>query len=178
MKTRKLMTKDVEGILNWMKDPEINRFFRMDADGASKETVLRFIEMSQEQVNNIHLAVTDDDDNYLGTVSLKNINRENQSAEYAISMCKLSHGTGASQFATEEILKLGFEVLGLHRIYLNVLSENYRANKFYQKCNFVYEGEFKEAILIRGEFKDLKWYRILKKEYEELNKEFNKKKDT
>ena len=67
-------------------------------------------------------------------------------------------------------MELGFEALGLHRIYLNVLSENLRANKFYQKCNFIYEGEFKEAILIRGEFKDLKWYRLLKKEYEDRNK--------
>ena len=170
MKIRPLMPKDVDGILSWMKDPEINRFFRMDAEGATKESVLNFVNASQNQENNIHLAVTDDDDNYLGTVSLKNIDKEEQSAEYAISMCKLSHRTGAAKFATEKILELGFEALGLHRIYLNVLSENLRANKFYQKCNFIYEGEFKEAILIRGEFKDLKWYRLLKKEYEDRNK--------
>ena len=170
MKIRPLMPKDVDGILSWMKDSEINRFFRMDAEGATKESVLNFVNASQNQENNIHLAVTDDDDNYLGTVSLKNIDKEEQSAEYAISMCKLSHGTGAAKFATEKILELGFEALGLHRIYLNVLSENLRANKFYQKCNFIYEGEYKEAILIRGEFKDLKWYRLLKKEYEDRNK--------
>lgn len=175
MKIRPLMPKDVEGILSWMKDSEINRFFRMDAEGATEESVLNFINASQDKGNNIHVAVTDENDNYLGTVSLKNINKEEQSAEYAISMCKFSHGTGAAKFATEKILELGFEDLALHRIYLNVLSENIRANKFYQKCNFIYEGEFKDAILIRGEFKDLKWYRMLKNEYRNLNN-VNKKK--
>ena len=37
MKIRPLMPKDVDGILSWMKDSEINRFFRMDAEGATKE---------------------------------------------------------------------------------------------------------------------------------------------
>ena len=100
MKIRKLMPKDVKGILSWMKDPEINRFFRMDAEGATEESVLNFINASQNQENNIHLAVTDDDDNYLGTVSLKNIDKEEQNAEYAISMCKLSHGTGGTDGKT------------------------------------------------------------------------------
>ena len=43
---------------------------------------------------------SDQDDEYLGTISLKNIDLKNKNAEYAISTRKKARGTGANQQAT------------------------------------------------------------------------------
>ena len=165
MKLRQLCDKDIDGMLSWMKDPEINQFFRFNGEEMNREKTEWFVQNAKNDTNNAHFAVVDDEDNYIGTVSLKNIDLKARNAEYAISMCRKVHGTGASLFATQEILKYGFENLELERIYLNVLSNNYRAIRFYEKCNFVYEGEFRKHIMIRGKLYSLKWYSILKDEY-------------
>ena len=111
-----------------------------------------------------HFAIVDDqDDEYLGTISLKNIDLKNKNAEYAISTRKKARGTGANQKATESLLKYGFDKLQLHRIYLNVLSSNKRAISFYIKCGFIYEGKFKDHLFIDDRYQDLEWYAICKK---------------
>lgn len=169
MKLRKLQPKDADRMLSWMKDPDINKFFLMDKNNINKKSVLLFIEGSQIVKENLHLAITDEEDNYVGTVSLKDIDLENKKAEYAIATCKEIHGTGLAEDATNEILRIAFEELLLNKVYLNVLSENKRAIRFYEKNKFVFEGEFIEHYMIDNYYKNLKWYRILTQEYQ-LNK--------
>lgn len=72
--------------------------------------------------------------------------------------------------ATEEILSIAFDQIALERVYLNVLKENTRAIKLYEKSGFIYEGEFRNHLFLNGEYRTLKWYGILKKEYEEQKK--------
>lgn len=165
MKLRKLELKDAGGMLSWMKDPSVNRFFRFTEDSVSLEKAESFILSAQDTSKDMHLAIVDEDDTYLGTVSLKNIDPTARNAEYAISTCARVHGTGAAFDATHEILRIAFKELNLHRVYLNVLEENERANRFYIKCGFVYEGQFREHLDIRGEFKNLNWYSILDHEF-------------
>ncbi len=63
--------------------------------------------------------------------------------------------------ATQEILRYAFEELGLHKVYLNVLEDNVRAQKLYEKCGFVYEGSAVDAVKINGMYKTLKLYGII-----------------
>lgn len=165
MKLRKLQDKDAPNMLSWMYDNSINQLFATDFKNFDEEKVLNFIKASQTDGEQIHRACVNDDDEYLGTVSLKSINLINKNAEYAISFCKKAHGTGAAKFATDEILTMAFRELGLERVYLNVLSKNERANAFYKKYGFTFEGTFKHHIFVLGEFCDLNWYRILKDEF-------------
>lgn len=165
MHIRKLCYKDADFMLEWMHEKDSSLLFRFDTMSQTRENVLNFIDLAQQYKNDIHLAVADENDEYLGTVSLKNINYNDQNAEYAISMRACARGTGAASFATEEVLKIAFEKLKLHKIYLNVVSDNLRAIHFYEKYGFVYEGEFKQHLKIQSKFKDLKWYRILHNEF-------------
>ena len=74
-------------------------------------------------------------------------------------------GRGVAQEATRLILQKGFNEMGLNRVYLNVLSDNTRAVRFYEKCGFVFEGEFREHIKLEGKLKSLKWFGMLKREF-------------
>lgn len=165
MLLREPLEKDAQGMLSWMHAPATREIFANDFSSFTLEKVLNFIRHANEDENNKNFVCVDDHDNYLGTVSLKNIDYSTKHAEYAISFCTASQGTGAAKFATGEILKYAFETLGLERVYLNVIPENVRANKFYKKMGFVYEGEFRKHILINGELKNLCWYSMLKSEF-------------
>ena len=169
MSLRMLKEKDAEGMLEWMHDPEIQKSFRFCAENKKKEDVLRFIrEAKVEPVDgkSIHLAIVDENDEYLGTISLKNVDLTSANAEFAISLRQNAQGKGIAIQSTQELLELAFNKFGLERVYLNVLSENEKAIRLYEKCGFIYEGEFRKHLFLRGEYKSLKWYSILKEDFQ------------
>lgn len=159
---RRLERKDAEFMLEWMHDKQdIRRAFRSPFEKSTVESVTAFIDNSFTDTNR-HFAIANDADEYLGTVSLKNISQEDRSAEYAIVVRKSARGTGAAKLATEEVLDYAFHTLGLHRVYLNVLEKNEHARHFYTKCGFEYEGTSKDAILLDGRYESLAWYGLIR----------------
>ena len=157
---RPLRSEDAPLMLEWMQDPSIACFFRFDATSMTEEKCRIFIASANADPDSRHYAIADEQDRYLGTISLKNI--KDGRAEYAISTRKCAHGTGAALQATRDILRIAFDELGLDAVYLNVLTENLRANAFYRKAGFCYTHTEKNALEIRGENKDLNWYAIKK----------------
>lgn len=165
IKLRKLKQKDAPLMLEWMQDREINSCFRFDAQCMTLEKVCSFIEKAQDISTDMHLAVINEKDEYLGTISLKEIDLINHTAEYAISMRKCAIGNGIARSATEKILEKAFTEIELNKVYLNVLSDNIRAIKFYEKLGFEFEGEFKDHLFIKEQYKSIKWYSIFKKNF-------------
>ena len=161
IKLRKLEKKDIPFMLEWMHDIENEKIFQNDFYSMNEKKCEEFIKNSFT-TDNQHFAIVNDlDDEYLGTISLKNINYKNMNAEYAISTRKKIRGTGCALSATKTIIKYGFDELRLNKIYLNVLTSNERAKCFYKKVGFQYEGTFKKHILINNKYEDLEWYGII-----------------
>lgn len=169
MKLRKLQKTDAEGMLEWMHDSDINKNFRANMSKKTISDVLMFIKkasVTPEEGKDVHFAIASEANEYLGTISLKNFDMEAKNAEYAICIRKCGQGKGIATWATRELLRIAFDEYGLERVYLNVLSDNRRAIHLYEKCGFIYEGEFQKHLLLNGEYKSLKWYGILRDDYE------------
>ncbi|ADZ85481.1 GNAT family N-acetyltransferase [Cellulosilyticum lentocellum] len=165
IKLRKLKQKDAPLMLEWMQDKEITSCFRFDAQSMTIEKVYSFIEKAQDISTDMHLAIINEEDEYLGTISLKEIDSINHTAEYAISMRKCAIGSGVARSATEKLLDKAFNEVKINKVYLNVLSDNIRAIKFYEKLGFSFEGEFKDHLFINGKYKSIKWYGIFKVDF-------------
>ncbi|MEG1274420.1 MAG: GNAT family protein [Ruthenibacterium sp.] len=165
MKLRKLQEKDIPGMLEWMHDPDLNQYFLFDASNQTEEQSKIFVQRSMSSTNK-HFAIADDKDVYQGTISLKNISYANQTAEFALSLRKQAIGTGTAAWATKELLQKAFNEFKLNRVYCNVLSDNIRSQRYVIKAGFQYEGEFVCHVKKNQQFKNLKWYAILKEEYE------------
>ncbi len=71
---RPLEDKDCNGMLEWMHDPAINYFYTDKIKNATSETVKMFVksagELQKEGVA-YHYAIVDASDEYMGTISLK-----------------------------------------------------------------------------------------------------------
>lgn len=168
MVLRELREEDAAGMLEWMQDKDIQKNFRFAAVKKTKKDVLAFIQSAgnvPQDGQSIHYAVTEDGGEYLGTISLKNLDLKAQNAEYAIVLRKKAQGRGLALAATKEILRMAFIEFGMERVYLNVLRENQKAIRLYERCGFVYEGEFRNHLFLGGEYRMLKWYGMLKEEY-------------
>lgn len=172
IRLRELQEKDAENMLEWMHDPENQKGFQKDMMSMTLEAARNFCrEVSREdyyrQNGNLHLAITDETDEYLGTISLKNVNMEHRSAEMAISVRKKVRGHGVAMRAVGLLLARSFNEMGLHRIYLTVLADNITAIRFYEKCGFTYEGELRDHLFINGHYISWKLYGMLDSEYSE-----------
>ena len=169
MKLRKLSVKDIPLIKEWMSDQSINSQFKTDFSVYTYDEIAKFIQDAQVFSSHRHYAIVDEKDEYLGTISLKEIDLINLKAEYAVVLRSKAIGTSAAKNATQKILDIAFNELKLNKVYLNVLATNLRANRFYQKFGFVFEGTFRQDLKIENEFYDLNWYSILKESYESMD---------
>lgn len=98
-------------------------------------------------------------------MSLKGIDSKNGTAEYAIVLRQAAQGKGYAGFATQEILRIAFGEMGLHKVFLNVLKENTHAVGFYEHMGFHREGDAREQLLLHGRYHDLLWYGMLEAEW-------------
>lgn len=161
MKLRKLKREDAQRMLEWMHNEDVCRYMKADFASKTLDDCLRFIEAAASDENNIHLAVVNDDDLYMGTVSLKEVDRENKEAEFAITMHYESMGKGYAAYGMHEMIRLGLEEYGLDRIFWCVSKNNLRANRFYDKNGYrkitVLPEKYKKRYL---EWESMNWYLV------------------
>lgn len=97
--------------------------------------------------------VTDKENNqFLGTIGLKNFDQKNRNAELFISLDSPG-GYGADTVKT--LVNYCFEHLNLHKIYLKVFDYNKKAICCYEKAGFVREGILTEQHFNGGRYSDI-----------------------
>ncbi|MGN8738920.1 GNAT family N-acetyltransferase [Bilifractor sp. HCP3S3_D3] len=133
MRLRKLEEKDAPLMLEWMHDDSVVHFLQTNFAAKDIDDCKTFINIAKNETENLHLAIVDDNDEYMGTVSLKDIHKN--SAEFAITIRKCAMGKGYSSFGMSEIIREGFS-RGLKCIYWCVAPENCRAVRFYDKNGY------------------------------------------
>lgn len=134
MRLRELQQKDAELMYEWMHDDNVVKDMQTDFKSKTMDDCRKFIEYAAISTSDVHFAIVDDEDLYLGTVSLKHI-YEN-TAEFAISIRSSAMGKGVSGYGMREIIHYGLEDMGLRYIYWCVNPENIRAVRFYDKNNY------------------------------------------
>ncbi len=161
MNIRKLELKDAQLMLEWMHDESVVEKLHTDFSSKTIEDCERFIESSWNDMNNVHLAIASDTDEYMGTVSLKHI--ENGSAEFAITVRAEAMGKGYSWFGMESIIEKAFNEYALEHVYWCVSRLNERAVRFYDKHNFHEAVDIPNSVKERyADVGNLKWYSVLK----------------
>lgn len=156
---RKVELKDMPLMQEWMNDEEIRTNFLM-RNIPDEKTMQNFINVSFTDERRDY-AIINEKDEYQGTISLKQISAINKNAEYAIVLRRKAIGKNIAKQATKEILKIGFEEIKLHKIFLDVAEYNTRAIRFYEKMGFKKEGDFKEQFYINNRFYNLKRYALM-----------------
>ena len=159
MYLRKLSLKDAPLMLEWMHDESV--VAKLAANFAEKtiDDCNRFITWANETDTDLHLAVADENDTYMGTVSLKHLDRVAGTAEFAITVRACAMGKGFSHFGMDSILKKGISEEKLNAIYWCVSPKNARAVRFYDKHGYTRITEVPAKILSAyPEDMELIWY--------------------
>jgi [ribosomal protein S5]-alanine N-acetyltransferase len=74
-------------------------------------------------------------------------------------------GRGYASEAAEELIRHGFEDLGLERIYAGYYARNVASGRVLQKVGMVYEGTMRRHVCKWGEYLDVVCYGLLRDEW-------------
>lgn len=165
MKLRALKQEDAEYMLEWMHDSDVVENLQANFADKTIDDCKTFI-FNCNDLENFHYAVTDDNDQYMGTVSLKHIH--NNKAEFAIVITKQAMGKGYANWAMQKILWIGFNTHKLKFIYWCVSNDNKRAIHFYDKHNYC-RISVPDSLDVTGyskeQIKTYIWYQVTKQEF-------------
>ena len=135
MDIRPLCEKDAPYMLEWMHDADLTKDLKKDFASTTLEDAKKFISYaSQSLPSDLHMAIVNDEDEYMGTVSLKHIHEG--AAEFGIAVRRCATGKGFSAFGMKKILEYGVDELGLNNIFWCVDPVNARAVRFYDKNGY------------------------------------------
>lgn len=87
--------------------------------------------------------------------------------EIGYVMARPYWGQGLMTEALREVLRFGFDALGLNRIQARCKVENAASARVMEKTGMTFEGVLRESSFSKGRFLDLKLYSILRREWEE-----------
>ena len=142
-------------------------------------TTLRIVHPYTEQDARGFLRIAQDDDKIWLAVTLKSdarqiggaglrFDREHQNAELGYWFGVLYWGNGYATEAAREMLRYGFQGLGLHRIFASHFGHNAASGRVLKKLGMRYEGCQREHIRKWDQFLDSELYGILRHEWEAL----------
>jgi RimJ/RimL family protein N-acetyltransferase len=101
----------------------------------------------------------------VGNAGLR-VNADQHRAVYSVGLFEAGvRGQGLGQQITRLVLAWAFDVLGVHRVELEVLADNHRAIACYLACGFRQEGVRREAELYPDGWKDFITMGVLKSEH-------------
>ncbi|MFC1954613.1 GNAT family N-acetyltransferase [Chloroflexota bacterium] len=114
----------------------------------------------------VEFAIVDGKEGFLmGTIGIERINKEYENAEIGYWIALPYWGNGYCTEAAQAVIKYGFEVLGLHRIYAQHFTSNPASGRIMQKIGMKYEGCLRQNVKKWGRFENMAFYGILKSEY-------------
>lgn len=145
---------DAEHFYRWINDPDVTRYLAARypySMAQEREFVAGTVTYNDASFAVVTLA----DDRLIGNVTLRNAKPENRSADLGLMIGeKELWGRGYGTDALRTACRFGFEVMNLHRIELEVLSEHTTARKLYERVGFREEGVRRDAHFKFGRYFD------------------------
>jgi ribosomal-protein-alanine N-acetyltransferase len=165
---RKMRLEDAEAVFAYASDPEVTRYVTWDTHHSIEDS-RAFLELTVESYANGGEAgwgiVYKGDLRFVGTCGLVNWSREHARAELGYVLSGRYWGRGLMTEAVGAMIRFGFWRMGLNRIEARCVAENAASARVMEKAGMVHEGTLRKRERLKGEYRDMEVYSILRREY-------------
>jgi RimJ/RimL family protein N-acetyltransferase len=162
---------DLPKFVEWVNDPEVRDGLTITYPMSMEDETHWFDHMLQQPLETHPMVIeAKDGKNWvgIGSCGFHDIDWRNANAEIGILIGEKKFWDKG--YGTETILlllKVGFEVLNMHRIWLRVHEDNIRAIRCYHKVGFVNEGQKRDAEFKNGKYIDIVLMSVLRPEWKD-----------
>ena len=167
IRLRPITEADLPDYVVWLNDPEVTQFLTIEAGKATlegeREWLARISAGGREKIWAIEV-----EGRHIGNCSLDPIcGLEKRIGSFGIMIGdKSAWNKGYGTAALQQVLKYGFEEMGLYRIFLDVMPQNRRGIRCYEKCGLRYEGTQRQSFFKNGQWVDVGRMAILLPEWQ------------
>ena len=167
---RPIELEDIDDIMGWVNDPEVVRNFA-SMGHITREEELAFLErMRKSKEDRLYAVIALDDPagpRNLGNAGIHKIYWPARNGRLGLVIgASGARGRGYGQQAMALLVALGFEELGLHKLWLVHYSENTRMRHLAEKLGFTQEGVLRDEYFCDGRFHDMVRHAILATDYQ------------
>jgi [ribosomal protein S5]-alanine N-acetyltransferase len=163
---RKMVLNDAEAVFAYASSSEVSRYTLWETH-RSIEDSRAFLEFATQKYENGGEPdwgiVYRGNGCLVGACGLVNWEAEHARAEVGFVLSREYWGRGLMPEAVRAILRFGFERMNLNRIEARCIAENAASARVMEKAGMVYEGTLRQREYIKGAYRDIKLYAILKK---------------
>ncbi|HNT30147.1 MAG TPA: GNAT family N-acetyltransferase [bacterium] len=162
---RSMKLSDAEDMFDYAADEQVTRYLtwtpHQSVDDSRKflEYVLSRYDKGEPENWGMELK---ESSTFIGTCGFMEIIREHNRAEIGYAMSRSYWGKGLMTEAVKAAINFGFETLGLNRIQARCDVPNIGSARVMEKAGMQYEGTLRQWDLIKGEYRDVKLYAVLK----------------
>ncbi|MBY0122981.1 GNAT family N-acetyltransferase [Bacillus sp. S/N-304-OC-R1] len=132
--------------------------------GSARSFIENVLEAEKEGKTATYAIVRKEDSSLIGLVGIRPV-AEHKRAELGYWVGKPFWGKGYGTEASKLIIKYGFEVLKLNRIYALAFTDNPGSWRIMEKCGMKHEGILRNHVMKENKPVDLTYYSILRDEY-------------
>lgn len=165
---RQLQLRDADDVFHYAHDPEVTRHTTWEAHRTVADSIA-FIEQTiaaYQRGENAELAMElKQSKKVIGTCGMVSISAENCRGELAFAMAKEHWSSGLMGEALTAMFTFGYGPLQLNRIWARVDPDNMNAMRLLKRAGWQFEGTLRQDVKVRGQFRDVKLYSLLKKEF-------------
>jgi [ribosomal protein S5]-alanine N-acetyltransferase len=166
---RKMRLDDAEAMFAYASDPEVTRYVLWDTHRSIEDSE-SFLRSATEGYERGDFGgwgiVLKDDGAFVGTCGVDaGYAPEHARAELGYVLSREHWGKGLMPEAVRAVIAFGFEKLSLNRVEARCIAENTASARVMEKAGMTYEGTLREREFIKGAYRDIKLYSILRREY-------------
>jgi RimJ/RimL family protein N-acetyltransferase len=156
---RRYVENDYDDLLKLQSNPDVTRFLLYDVRTPEQVTEaltgrLADVPMDSDGQALTVAVVLRDTGQHLGEVTLFMNSVEHRTGELGYVFHPESHGHGFAAEASVELLRLGFEELGLHRIIARLDARNTGSVNLLKRLGLRQEAHFVQNEYLKGEWTD------------------------
>ena len=166
---RRLTMDDAADVFDYAQNSEVARFMPWDRH-RSIDDAKAFIHMTQQQLEankSCELGIEyKQTGRVIGSIGITSIDTLNNSGMVGYALSHAYWGQGITTEALQRLLQYMFEDLKLNRIEALHVVQNEASGRVMQKAGMTYEGVMRKKLLAKGDYRDVKFYAILKDDWQ------------
>ncbi|CAA9460612.1 MAG: Acetyltransferase, GNAT family [uncultured Rubrobacteraceae bacterium] len=165
---RKMTPGDADAVFAYASDPEVTRYVIWDAHRTIEDSrafldlTIRGYESGADPAWGI---VYKGDHRFVGTCGFTSLEAEHARAEIGYVISREYRGRGLAPEAVRAMIRFGFERMDLNRIEARCIAENTASARVMRKAGMTHEGTLHQREFIKGSYRDMELYAILKSEH-------------